>query len=202
MAHLYTRERLRDLLEHKFLGLDNEGDGDFEFEEDDLNAFLELSLLRCFPALYKVDSDVAGTPTAYGTQLLGYLDTSDVSGTIYAVEDAVEMQPVTGWTLRPDGRVMGLDLGSYSTFTIYWYEPYTLPEDDTTFLTFPVEFVPLVILGAVLEALESRHDTGIQDDPDVRFPGQHHEIPLLQQVQKRYDQLRADIEMSPPAVVL
>jgi len=198
----YTRAKLRTLLENKFLGMENEGDGDFEFEKANLDAFLSLALLRCFPALYKTDSARAITPTGYGTQLLGYIDPDDMAGTVYAVEDGVELQPVTGWTVRPDGRVMGLDTGSYTTFNVWWYEPYILPEADDEFVTFPIEFVPLVILGAVLEALESHHSTGLQDDPDVRYPGQHHEVSLMVQIQKRYDQLRADIAMAPPSVTL
>lgn len=202
MANHYDRSRLRDLLENKFLGLEESGVGDFEYSSADYNAYLELSVLRCFPAMYKVDALEGVSAVGYGTQSLGYIDNPDVSGTVYSVEDGIELTPITGWTVRPDGRVLGLDTVAYSTFNVFWYEPYTMPPNDTTSVLWPVEFVPLVILGAVIEGVESRHDTGLQDDPDIKYPGQYQEVRLLTKLYERYNRMRDDVGMERPAVIL
>lgn len=191
-----TRLDYRNRVESKILGLDDEGYGDFTFEAEELNTYLELSVARLFPAVYKTVATATLTPTGYGNGRLGIATTS-FADRVYMVEDATEFSPVYGWKTRA-GKIIGLNIDNNPTVVAYYYDAYTLPADDTTDAGIPAMYTPLVVLGGLIEALESRHDTGQRPDP----PQGHSETTLLDRLSARYEALKSDLAMSLPALVV
>lgn len=204
-----TKLQYRDTLKNKLLSLEDEGYGDFEFSDVELDTYLELSVSRMFPAVYqrKLLPNVA--LSSYGTS--SYLNSVACSfpERVFLVEDATEMTPLLGWQVRPTS-IVGLDKyqgaglnGTVGAVNIYYYDAYELPTDDTTDAGIAAIYKPLVITGALVEALESRHDTGVyllKNDGAGRAVG-HEEMPVVDRLMKRYDQLKRDLEMGLPAVI-
>src|SRR5687767_8335816 len=102
-----TRGSYRDQLKHKLLGLEDEGYGDFEFTDIELDTYLELAVVRLFPAIYQRVSEETVPVTNYGTNRFGGVET-DFAERVFLVEDATELTPIYGWEVRP-GRITKLD---------------------------------------------------------------------------------------------
>lgn len=191
-----TREDYRLDLKDKLLGIEDEGYGDFEYTDLELNTYLELAVARLYPAVYKRLSVADQAVTTYGTRRLGYVD-SDYADRVFMVEETTELEPVLGWNVRP-GRIVGIDTTLASTVTLYYHDAYTLPSDDVTDAGVPAVYTPLVVLGALVEALESRHDTGIRGDEQPH--GYHSETQLIDRLSTRYSVLKEELAMGLPVV--
>ncbi len=175
--------------------------GDFEFTPSELNTYLELSVTRMFPAVYqrKVQS---------GLSIAGYGTSSDLSEVtvlyperVFRIEDASERMAISGWEILPTSIIgiskYGGNGSTISSVNVYYTDAYTLPADDVTDAGIANIYKPLIVLGALIEALESRHDTGVRPEPSQG----HQEMPLVDRLQRRYDQLKRDLEMGLPAVI-
>lgn len=134
--------------------------------------------------------------TSYGTRGLGYVDITNADR-VFMVEDSTEMEPIGGWTVRP-GRIVGIDTNQSTTVNLYYHDAYTLPNDDVTDAGVPDLYTPLVVLGALIEALESRHDTGIRGDEQPH--GFHSETQLIDRLVSRYAVLKDELAMGLPGV--
>lgn len=211
-----TRADYRELLNNKFLGLDEEGYGDFEYEEPQLNDYLKLAVLGLFPSLFQLQVAVAAIegsdtfnaiPNCLTLETYGTLDLGSVSlpqyERVYSVEDYAERQEVLGWRVR-NGRVDGIDTDCHTAVNVHYYVPVELPENDVDDAGIGVEFTPVIILGAVIEALESRHDTGLktQGEPLYRYTGVHEETSLIDRLRSRYQELLAQVGMTVPGAIL
>jgi hypothetical protein len=193
-----TRADYRSKLNNKILGLEDEGYGDFEYTDTELNTFLEFSVSRLFPAVYKRVAADAVEPTSYGTSFYGYVTHANADR-VFLVEDSTELTPITGWRMS-SGRILGLDTSLATSVILHYIDAFELPEDDVTDAEIPAIYTPLVVLGALIEALESRHDTGIRGEPPPT--GQHYETQLIDRLQPRYDRLKEELSMALPGVVL
>lgn len=192
-----TREDLRDALQAKIVGLEDSGYGDFEYSTTELNTYLDLAVLRLFPALYKKESLDGETVTTYGTHGFAYvdLDATVPEDRVFMVEDASEQEPIFEWAIRP-GRILNIS-DEFTSVNIYYYDSYVLPTDEDEESYIPTVFNPLVVLGSLLEALEARQDTGVRPDPERGFP----QVSLIDRLAARYQAALLDVGMSLPAVV-
>lgn len=188
--------------------MEDEGYGDFEFTDAELNTYLELSVSRMFPAVYQRKVQSGLSLASYGTS--SYLNSVSVDfpERVFLVEDAAEMSALLGWEVRPTA-IIGLDKyqslgnGTVASVNVYYYDAYDLPADDTTDAGIAAIYKPLIVLGALVEALESRHDTGValvKTEGVGRSMG-HEELPVVDRLSRRYDQLKKDLEMGLPAVI-
>lgn len=193
-----TRADYRSDLNDKLLGLEDEGYGDFEFQNSELDTFLELAIARLYPAVHKKVALEAQTPTGYGENDFGYVET-DFADRIFLVEDTTELEAILGWGIRP-GKIIAIDTVDFPTVNLYYTDAYTLPAADATDAGIAEIYRPLIVLGALIEALESRHDTGVRGEPPPT--GTHHEVSLIDRLMRRYDQLKEDLAMSLPAVTV
>ena len=196
-----TRLEYRDDLNHKLLALEDGGYGDFDYDDTDLNFFLEVAIARLFPYIYKKASETL-TLTDYGTN-----GRSSVTPTfperVFLIEDATERVPLVGWKVSGTN-IVNLDkYGSgfvTSSVNVYYYDAYSLPADDVTDAGISDVYTPLIVLGAQIEALEARLDSGVRGDPPPT--GQFQEVPLLDRLIARYDKLRDGLAMTLPGVTL
>jgi len=196
---LATRADYRASLTDKLVALEDGGYGDFEYTESELNTYLELTVARLFPAVYKRAVLESQTPTSYGTNDYGKVTTT-YADRVYMIEDADELEPIGGWEVRGGTSIVKIDLNEYDTVNLYYYDAYTLPSDDVTDAGIPDRFTPLIVTGALIETLESRHDTGVRgDDP---WPNGYQQIPLLDRLQRRWEALLQELAMSLPVVVV
>lgn len=193
-----TRLDLRNKLKDKILGLEDEGYGDFEFADTELDTYLELAVTRLYPAVYHRATQEGVVVSPYGSRGLGKVDTA-FADRVFLLEDAIELDPVTGWSVRP-GRIVDIDVRQWSTVNVHYHDAYVLPDDDGTPTEIPELFTPLIILGALVEALESRHDTGVRGDPQPH--GYHAETQLIDRLSARYATLKEEVAMSLPSVVV
>lgn len=197
-----TRLDLRNDLKNKLVSLEDGGYGDFEFSDTEYNTYLDLAVARLFPALFKKVSKGPLTVTGYGSNLLGYVKDSTNTvqyDRVFLVEDSSELTAIVGWESRPD-KLVGFDKTLYTTCNVYWIDAYTLPTDDFEDTGIPSQFKPLVNLGALIEALESRQDTGVRGEPQPTGP--YFTTQLLDRLRPRYESLRAEIGMSMPGMRL
>lgn len=198
-----NRGDYRDSLNHKLLALEDGGYGDFDYDDTDLNFFLEVAVARLYPFVYRRLSETL-TLTTYGTNQMCQI-TPTFPDRVYRIEDATERTALTNW------RVAGTDIinldqfetnssNAITTVTAYYHDAYAMPDDDVTAVTFSVIYKPLVVLGAQIEALEARQDSGVRGDtgPIGQFP----EVPLLDRLIARYDKLRDGLAMGLPGVLL
>lgn len=115
------------------------------------------------------------------------------------MEDAAELTPIKGWQTRPTSLVgLPLERDDLATVNVYYHDAHAMPTDDVTDAGIPAIFNPLVVLGALIEALEARHDTGARPDPTTG----HTEVSLLDRLVARYERAKEDLAMSLPPVVL
>lgn len=211
---LGARAKYRAWLTDKFLGMDEEGYGDFQYEDSQLNHFLELAILGLFPALFKLDVKVAALPsdglfltvpnvitmTRYGNNNLGYIIYPEADRT-YAIEDASTLDELIGWQAQ-NGRIKNIDTIEHTAVNVHYYSPIIPTSNDVDDDGIPPEFGPLIVLGATIEALESRHDTGLkgQGEPLYRYTGVHEETTLIDRLRQRYKEMKDAIAMSLPTV--
>lgn len=194
-----TRANYRDALEDKLLALEDSGYGDFEFAVTELNTYLDLAVTRLFPALYKKVALEAQTPTAYGGNDLKRLSTS-FADRVFLVVDTTEQCPIQGWRMV-GSYITNLDLsGLTGTVDVHYYDAYTMPADDVTDAGIPATWKPLIVLGALIEALESRQDSGVRGDESP--VGNNVEVPLLDRLISRYERLKDEMALSLPAVTV
>lgn len=192
-----TRLQYREALEDKLLGLEDEGYGDFEYASTELNTFLELAVARLYPAVYRRVRDANRSPRSYGKNHFGYIDTG-FAERVFLLEDATELTPIFGWQMRP-GRIVGISQ-EHSGVNLYYHDAFELPANDDEDDEVAAIYKPLIVLGALIEALEARHDTGVRGDPGVT--GDHKEVQLVDRLQSRYVSLREDLAMALPGVMV
>lgn len=197
-----TREDYRNDLKDKIVGLEDSGYGDFEYTDPEYNTYLELAVARLFPALYKRSSVTGLVPTSYGTNQYYEIDLSATPAPpdrVYLIENAVERNTLYGWRPRPTA-IVNLEADGVSAVNVYYYEAYSMPADDVTDAGIPSEWTPLIVLGGLIEAMESRQDTGVRGDEP--FPHGFQQVGLIDRLQRRYDALKAEMAMSLPGVAL
>lgn len=190
-----TKEEYRDDLKDKLVGLEDSGYGDFEYTDGELDTYLELTVARLFPSIYKTTSAEDVGITAYGSDSWAYADVAAESipdNRVYLVEDATELEPIREWRNRP-GKIVRID-DSFASLNLYYYEAYTLPASGDAGI--PTEFTPLIVVGAYIEALEARHDTGVRPDPTNGYQ----QNSLIDRVSARWLELKSDLSMSLPVV--
>jgi hypothetical protein len=195
-----TKATYRTDLQTKLLALEDGGYGDFEYSTAELDTYIELSVARLFPAVYQRVSAEGLALTQYGSALYGYVqDASIIYERVFLVEDATELDAIVGWSTRPD-KVVGIDTETYTTVNVYWTDAYTLPSGDNTPTGIPAIYEPLINLGALIEALEARQDTGVRGEPQPTGP--FFETQLIDRLAPRYDALKAELSMALPAMVV
>lgn len=191
-----TRLDYRNALKNKIIGIEDSGYGDFEYQDTELDTYMSLANYRLFPSFYKRSTQTGLVPASYGTagayKITGI--TPDISR-VYAIEDATEGTFIRNW--KPfAGEIRNLDYG-YTSITVHYYAPYTFPSDDVTAVQLPDEYMDILVLAALIEALESRQDTGVRPDPQSRLT----ELPLIQQLGSRLQALLQERALSLPSVV-
>ena len=195
-----TRLDYRNDLKHKLLALEDGGYGDFEYSDAEYDTYLDLAVARLFPAIYKKDSVDGLSVVSYGSTGGGYVSDAAIPyERVFLVEDAVELTTVIGWDARPT-RIVGIDTSLYATVNVYFTDAYTLPVNDVDDAGIPAQFMPLINLGGLIEALESRQDTGVRGEPAPTGP--YYTTGLLDRLRPRYDELKQDLSMSLPGVRL
>lgn len=196
-----TRLTYRTNLNHKLLALEDGGYGDFDYEDADLNFFLEIAVARLFPYIYRKVRETL-TLVDYGSSSLSTITPTQVDR-VYRIEDSTERTPITGWHVS-GADIVGLDkyqsLNTISGVTVHYYDAFAMPDDDVTDVAWSTVYKPLIILGAQIEALEARQDTGVRGDPPPI--GQFQETQLLDRLIPRYERLRDGLAMSMPGVLL
>lgn len=194
-----TRLYYRNAVKDKILALEDSGYGDFEFTDGEYNTYMDLATARMFPAIYKRTSTSALPLVAYGAAGQGYAASPVIIySRVYMVEDASELMPIVGWQVRPD-KIVGINRELYTSVNVYWTIPYAMPSNDIDDAGIPVEFAPLINLGSMIEALESRQDTGVKGDPTTRYMP-FIETQLMGYLKPRYDALKAELMMSMPGM--
>lgn len=192
-----TRAAYRASLNNKLLALEDGGYGDFEYSIAELNTYLELSVLRMFPAVYRRLSADGVTTEAYGTRGFRRTVTLTVDmSRIYLVESEPELVPLSGWRIR-GSRVVELPEGT-DLVNVHYIAPYLMPGDDTTDAGIPEVYATLVTLGALIEALEARQDTGVRGEPPPTGP--YFTTQLLDRLRPRYERLLEEQAMGLPSV--
>ena len=194
-----TRKQYRDGVKNKILALEDSGYGDFEFSDSEHDTYLDLATARLFPAIYKRTSVNGLTLVAYGTAGQGYASSPLIAyDRVYMVENSAELMPIVGWQVRYD-KVVGISTDLYASVNIYWTTPYLLPANDVDDAGIPAHFTPLINLGSMIEALESRQDTGVKGDPTTRYMP-FIETQLMGYLKPRYEALKAELFMSQPGM--
>lgn len=194
-----TRADYRTSLVDKLVALEDGGYGDLEFTTTELNTYLELTMARIFPAVYKRATLADQALVSYGTNDYGKVTTTHAER-VYMVEDPDELEVIGGWEVRGGTSIVKLDMNEYDSVNLYYYDAYTMPSNDVDTIDLPDRFKPLVITGALIETLESRHDTGVRGDEP--WPNGYQQIPLLDRLQRRWDALLQELAMSLPTVKL
>lgn len=192
-----TREDYRDQLQSKIVGIEDSGYGDFEFTTTEYNTYLELAVARLFPALWKPAVEEDQTVTSYGDLSWGKVDFTSADR-VFLVENSSTLEAVLDWEVRA-GRVMRIDTDYHTTVDLHYYEAYVLPSDDVTDTGIPAEFTPLVVLGALIEAMESRQDTGVRGDEP--WPNGFQQTTLLDRLTSKFEVMKQELAMNLPVVV-
>lgn len=197
-----TRETYRNNLKSKLLALEDGGYGDFDYEDNDLNLFLALSISQLYPAVYRRVTQPALALTAYGTQSLTSC-TPAFPDRVFLIEDSVERQPILGWRISGTNIVnidpyQGAGSAVISTVNVYYHDAYTLNDTDVDDVGISAVYEPLINLGALIEALEARQDTGVRGDPPPT--GQFQEVQLLDRLTTRYERLVGKYAMGLPGM--
>lgn len=136
---------------------------------------------------------------SYGTNNY-YRVATQFADRVFLVIDSTEQTPVHGWRSIP-GYISNLDVyGDSGYVDIFYHDAYALPTDDVTDTEIPASWTPLIVLGALIEALESRQDSGVRGDPAPI--GNNVEVPLLDRLIARYERLKEDMAMALPVVTV
>ena len=162
--------------------------------------YLDLSVARLFPGVYTLESVSGLVLTGYGTRLQGSAAGADIPyDRVYMVEDADELDVIVGWKVRPD-KIVGFDTQLHTAVNVYFTSPYVLPLDDMVDAGIPLMYEPLINLGALIEALEARQDTGVRGEPMPT--GTFFETQLLDRLRPRYDALKQELSKALPGMAL
>lgn len=197
-----TRAQYRAGLKNKLLALEDGGYGDFDYEDADYNFFLSMAVARLYPAVYKKVAQTGLTLTTYGTMSLQAI-TPLHPDRVFLVEDAVERQPVLGWKLSGTDIInidpyQGAGSATITSVNVYYHDAYTLNDTDTDDVGISAVYEPLINLGALIEALEARQDTGVRGDPPPT--GQFQEVQLIDRLSPRYERLKTELAMALPGM--
>jgi hypothetical protein len=194
-----TRAEYRTDLNNKLLSIEDSGYGDFEFADNELNTYLELSVARLFPALYKKVVIEEQVGSSYGSMYRSKVAT-DFADRVFLIVDTNEQTPLYGWRVV-GGVISNLDLVDLSgNVDIHYIDAYSMPSNDTDDAGISAIWRPLIVLGALIEALEARQDSGVRGDPAPI--GNNVEVPLLDRLIARYETLKSEMAMSLPAVTV
>lgn len=184
------RTEVRNLL----TGLEFSGYGDFDFTDTEMDSYLALAVARLFPALYFRDSQDAIATSSYGTRgKCSATVTDGIEDRIYMVEDAEEQEALEAWSTRP-GKVVDI-CDAFTSVNVYFYDAYTMPDDDITEADWPERWNIVVTTGAALEVMAARRDAGKRPDPPSGS-----EMSAFDRLQGRYDDLVRSMAMTLPAV--
>lgn len=196
-----TRKQYRDHLKNKLIGLEDGSYGDFEYSDAEYDTFLDLSVSRMFPSVYKRASVDNLTVVGYGSNSLGYVSNKLIAyDRVYLIEDALEFTSITGWEVR-GSRIVGIDTQLYNTVNAHFTDAYVLPyKDDVNTAGIPTMFEPLINLGALVEALEARQDTGVFNEVSPRATGHFQETQLIDRLTTRYRSLQTELAMAQPGM--
>lgn len=204
-----TRIEYRQGVQSKLLALEDGGYGDFDYEDSDLDFFVAMSISQLYPAVYRRVKQAGLALTSYGTQAL-VACTPLYADRVFLIEDSAERQDVLGWRVSGTDIVdidvsQGAGSSNVATVDVYYHDAYfcdSLPGEshDQQDPGIPPMFDPLVILGALIEACESRQDTGVRGDPPPI--GQFPELGLIDRLNTRYNKLLEKMAMGLPAVRL
>jgi hypothetical protein len=194
-----TRLQYRTSLKDKLTALIDSDAADFDFSDTEYNIYLELAVARLFPSVYARKSQLGLATTQYGTKW----GMARVSGVIkpervYMVEDAAERTPIAGWQARPNsGEILGIP-ADISAVNVLYFDAVTLPSNDVTDVGIGDEYLPLVIQGALIEALETIQEIPARNT-QMAMPTMSS---ILDRVIARYNRLKDDMSMSLPVVSL
>jgi hypothetical protein len=194
-----TRLIYRTSLKDKLTALIDSDAADFDFSDTEYNVYLEMALARLFPNVYKRKTQAGLSTTAYGTTLgLSLVSGVTKADRVYMVEDAAERTPIAGWQARPEtGEIIGIPY-EVSTVNVHYFDAVILPANDVTEIGLGDEYLPLIIQGAIIEALET-----IQEVPprntQMAVPTMS---AVLDRVIARYERLKDQMTMSLPVVSL
>jgi hypothetical protein len=194
-----TRLAYRTSLKDKFTALIDSDAADFDFSDTEYNVYLEMSLARLFPVVYqrKLQSNLA--TSQYGTST----GLSRVTGVtkperVYMVEDAAERTPVAGWQARPEsGEILGIPY-EVTTVNVHYFDAVIMPSDDVTNVPLGDEYLPLIVQGAIIEALETLQEVPPRN-AQMAIPTLSS---VLDRVIARYERLKDQMAMSLPVVSL
>jgi hypothetical protein len=194
-----TRLQYRTSLKDKLTALIDSDAADFDFSDTEYNVYLELSVARLFPDIYARKTQNGISTSEYGTQWGMAL----VSGIIkpervYMVEDSAERTPIAGWQARPEsGEILGIP-ADIKTVNIHYFDAVTLPANDITDVGIGEEYLPLVIQGALIEALETIQEIPARNT-QMAMPTMSS---ILDRVIARYNRIKEEMSMSLPVVSL
>lgn len=194
-----TRLQYRTSLKDKLTALIDSDAADFDFSDTEYNIYLELAVARLFPSIYSRKTQNNLATSQYGTQG-GMARVSSVTKPerVFMVEDAAERTPIAGWQARPGtNEILGIP-ADIATVNVHYFDAVTLPANDITDVGIGDEYLPLVVQGALIEALET-----IQEIParnmQMAMPTMSS---ILDRLIARYDRLKEQMAMNLPVVSL
>lgn len=195
-----TRADYRAALTDKLLGIEDSGYGDFDPSPVEMNVYLDLAAGRLYPAIYKRVMQSGLSVATYGTDSSRGSVTVAFPEKVYLVEDAVELTPVLGWSMRPTSLV-GIDIYQgpariITSVNVYYHDAFAMPADDVTDLGLSNSYYSLLVLGAFIECLESRHDTGVRPDVSKGYE----QVSLIDRLTRRFESMMNEKAMGLPAV--
>ena len=194
-----TRLEYRTSLKDKFTALIDSDAADFDFSDTEYNVYLEMSLARLFPSIYARKTQNALSTAQYGTTL----GLSRVTGVtkperVYMVEDAAERTPIAGWQARPEtGEILGIP-AEVASVNVHYFDAVIMPSDDVTDVGLGDEYLPLIVQGAIIEALETLQEVPPRNT-QMAVPTLSS---VLDRVIARYERLKDQMAMSLPVVSL
>lgn len=194
-----TRLQYRTSLKDKLTALIDSDAADFDFSDVEYNVYLELAVARLFPSIYSRKTQSGLSTSEYGTKW-GMARVTGVTKPerVYMVEDAAERSPIAGWQARPEsGEILGIP-ADVATVNVHYFDAVTLPADDVTDVGIGDEYLPLVIQGALIEALETVQEVPARNT-QMAMPTMSS---ILDRAIARYDRLKEQMAMSLPVVSL
>lgn len=194
-----TRLQYRTSLKDKLTALIDSDAADFDFSDTEYNIYLELAVARLFPSIYSRKTHLGLSTSLYGTQWGMALVTGVTKPErVYMVEDASERTPIAGWQARVDsGEILGIP-ADIPSVNVHYFDAVTLPADDVTDIGIGDEYLPLVIQGALIEALETIQEIPAKNT-QMAMPTMSS---ILDRCIARYDRLKDQMSMSLPVVSL
>lgn len=194
-----TRLQYRTSLKDKLTALIDSDAADFDFSDTEYNIYLELAVARLFPSIYSRKTQNGLSTAEYGTKW-GMARVTGVTKAerVYMVEDAAERTPIAGWQARPaTNEILGIP-ADIVTINLHYFDAVILPSDDVTDVGIGSEYLPLVVQGALIEALETIQEIPARNT-QMAMPTMSS---ILDRCIVRYDRLKEQMAMSLPVVSL